>query len=141
MAEKRPTIHPFFTAKKKKSTKSTEDAESTADLPTSINNANDINSKKVSNEDASLVVVDDESEEDAASSFVDDQPEKLLSSCDLVCFESPTVYVPTIESELQSMLTKDKRSCQSSWFNTYSWFTFCKVRYYKKKTLLSTNNL
>ena len=47
MAEKRPNIHPFFTVKKKKPTKSTEDAESSPDLSTSINDANVVNTEEI----------------------------------------------------------------------------------------------
>jgi len=130
MAEKRPNIHPFFTVKKKKPTKSTEDAESSPDISTSINDGNDVNTQEIPDEDSSIVVVDDQQEEDASSSFIDDQSRKQLSNCELVCCESLTVYVPASTSELQSTSTKDKRSFQASWFNIYSWLTFCKVRCY-----------
>jgi hypothetical protein len=138
MAEKRPNIHPFFTIKKKKPTKSTEDAESSPDLSTSINDANDVNTEEIPDEGSSIVVVDDQREEDASSSFTDDQSGKQLSKCELVCCASSTVYVPASTSELQRTSTQDKRSCQASWFNIYSWLTFCKVRCYKK--ILFTSN-
>jgi hypothetical protein len=127
MADKRPGIHPFFTMKKKKQTESTEDTEPTADLSTSINDAN---SEEIPDEDTSLIVVDDELEKDTSSSFVDDQSEEQLSECELECCTSSKVYVPTDGSELQSTSMKDKRSCQISWFKTFSWLTFCKVRCY-----------
>ncbi|CAF3882931.1 unnamed protein product [Rotaria sp. Silwood1] len=127
MAEKRPNIHPFFTVKEKKPTKSTEDAESSAGLSTSINDGNDVNTEEIPDEDSTIVVVDDQREEDASSSFTDDQSGKQLSKCELVCCASSTVYVPASTSELQSTSTQDKRSCQASWFNIYSWLTFCKT--------------
>ncbi|CAF4990227.1 unnamed protein product, partial [Rotaria sp. Silwood1] len=65
MADKRPTIHPFFTMKKRRQTESTEDTKSIADLSTPIN---DVNSEKIPDEDTSLSVVDDELQEDASSS-------------------------------------------------------------------------
>ncbi len=55
MAEKRPNIHPFFTEKKKKPTKSTEDAESSPDLSTSINDANDVNTEEIPDEESSIL--------------------------------------------------------------------------------------
>ena len=73
MADKRPGIHPFFTMKKRKQTESTEDTEPTADLSTSINDAN---SEETPDEDTSLIVVDDELEKDTSPSFVDDQSEE-----------------------------------------------------------------
>ena len=127
MADKCLGIHPFFTMKKKKQTESTEDSEPTADLSTSINDAN---SEEIPDEDTSLIVVDDELEKDTSSSFVDDQSEEQLSECELECCTSSKVYVPTDGSELQSTSMKDKRSCQISWFKTFSWLTFCKVRCY-----------
>ncbi|CAF3500966.1 unnamed protein product [Adineta steineri] len=127
MAEKRPNIHPFFTVKKKKPTKSTVDAESSPDLSTSINDVNNVNTEEISDEGSSIVVVDDQREEDVSSSFTDDQSGKQLSKCELVCCASLTMYVPASASELQSTLTQDKRSCQVLWFNIYSWLTFCKT--------------
>jgi hypothetical protein len=124
MADKRPTIHPFFTVKKRKQTESTDDTEPAADLSTSIDDAN---SEEVPHEDASVIIVDDDLEENVSSSLVDDQSEEYLSKCELECCTSSSVYVPTTRSELQSTLMKDKRSCQISWFKTFSWLTFCKV--------------
>lgn len=132
MAEKRPNIHPFFTVKKKKPTKSTDEAELNADLSTSIDDANDVNNEEIPDEGSPVVIVDDQREEDTSFSFTDDQSGKKLPQCELVCCASSAVYVPTNTSELQSTSTQDKRSCQASWFNIYSWLTFCKVHFYKK---------
>jgi hypothetical protein len=99
MAEKRPNIHPFFTVKKKKPTKSTGDAESSLDLSTSINNANDVNPEEIPDEGSAIVIAEDQQEEDASSSFTDDQSGKQLLKCELVCCASSTVYVPASTSE------------------------------------------
>jgi hypothetical protein len=120
MAEKRPIIDPFFTAKKAKQTEFRKETESTDIFPTSMNDANDVSSEEIADDDSSLVVVDDESEENASSSFVDNQPDIQLSKCELVCCTSSMVYVPATASELQSTSIKGKRSCQASWFNVYS---------------------
>ncbi|CAM4768570.1 unnamed protein product [Rotaria magnacalcarata] len=93
MADKRPLIHPFFTVKKKKQTESTEVTEPTADLSASINNCNDVNIEENPDRYTSLIIVDDELEEDVSSSFVNDQSEKLLSKCDLVCCTSSKVIL------------------------------------------------
>ncbi|CAF3731634.1 unnamed protein product, partial [Rotaria socialis] len=126
MADKRPLIHPLFTMKKKKQTESTEGTEPTADLSASINNCNDVNIEENPDRYTSLIIVDDELEEDVSSSFVNDQSEKLLSKCDLVCRTSSKVYVPVIASDLQSTSIKGLRSYQETWFKIFSWLTFCK---------------
>ena len=54
MADKRPTIHPFFTVKKRKQT---DDTEPAADLSTSIDDAN---CEEVSDEDASVIIIGDD---------------------------------------------------------------------------------
>ncbi len=127
MVERSPTVHPLFTAKKAKQTESRKEIQSTDIFPTSMNDAYDVSSEEIADDDSSLVVVDDEPEENASSSFVDDQPDIQLSKCELVCCTSSTVYVAATASELQSTSIKGKRSCQASWFNIYSWLTFCKV--------------
>lgn len=138
MAEKRPNIHPFFTTKRNKSTKSTEDTESVTDSSTSINDVNEVNSEQALNEclDSSVIIIDDELEKDLPTSSIDNQSKEYLSQCVLVCCTSPTVYTPANESELESTLGKDKRSCQAAWFTTYSWLTFCKVRFIERNILL-----
>ena len=135
MAEKRPNIHPFFTTKRSKPTKSTESAESVAGSPTSINDTDEVNNEKVPNDclDSSVVVIDDELEKDTSTSLIENQSEEHVSECGFVCCKSSTMYVPTSASEFQSTLDKDRRTCQPAWFTTYSWLTFCKVRYCKKK--------
>ena len=55
MADKHPGIHSFFTMRKKKQTESTKDTEPTADLSTSVNDAN---SEEIPDEDTSFIVVD-----------------------------------------------------------------------------------
>ncbi|CAF1573340.1 unnamed protein product [Rotaria magnacalcarata] len=120
MADKRPFIHPFFMVKKKKQTESTEGTKPTADLSASINNCNNVNIEEIPDKYTSLIIVDDALEEDVSSSLVNDQSEKQLSKCDLVCCTSSRVYVPVIASDLQLTSIKGLRSCQESWFKIFS---------------------
>lgn len=142
MAEKRPNIHPFFTIKRSKPTKSAENPESITGSPTSINNPEEVNHEKVPNDclDSSVVIIDDELEKDTSTSLIQNQSGDHLSECGLVCCKSPTVYVPTSTFEFQSTLEKNKRTCQAAWFTNYSWLTFCKVSCCKRKMSRLSND-
>jgi hypothetical protein len=126
MAEKRPVIHPFFSMKKKKEIETTKHEE-TIDLSSSNDETHD---EANTNIDASVAISDDQLVEEISSSSVNNQPEEHQSRCELVCCSSSTTYVRAFASEYQSTSTIDKRSCQESWFTTFSWLTFCKVRCY-----------
>jgi hypothetical protein len=123
MAEKRPVIHPFFTIKKRKESDTTETEESFDFSPSSDEMRDKVNATN----DACVTVTDDQPDEEMPSSSANEQPEDDPPRCHLVCCSSSAKYVPTLVSDYQSTSTEDKRSCQESWFQTFSWLTFCMV--------------
>lgn len=125
MAEKRPIIHPFFLMKKRKETKTTESEGITDSSPSNDERMDEVDVQS----GAAITVDDDQSDEELSSSTVNNQPNKHLSRCELICCSSSTMYAPASESEYESTTTQDKRSCQESWFKTFTWLTFCKVYY------------
>lgn len=125
MAEKRPIIHPFFLTKKRKETKTTENEDVTDSSPSNDERMDEVNVQS----DAAITVEDDQSDEELSSSTVNNQPNKHLSQCELICCSLSTIYAPASESEYESTTTQDKRSCQDSWFKSFAWLTFCKVNY------------